>query len=122
MHCDRQTVGWDRVELVADLMIMEMAFSQTFGFTNAHCLWETVVSTERIRQPRNWLFMLYLASNFSSPDTRYAVYGLLGLTNDSGGVLEPDYDKLPVEVFRDSVGAASRHFQNTDVLLYATGN
>ncbi|KJZ75257.1 hypothetical protein HIM_05451 [Hirsutella minnesotensis 3608] len=122
VQCGRHTIGWDQVELVAGYIIMETAFSKNYGFSQTHCWWAAIVSTERIRQPRNWLFMLYLASNFSSTDTRDAIYGLLGLIELSGGGLEPDYSKSPMEVYQDSVREALIQFQRTDVLLYATGN
>ncbi|KAL5314134.1 hypothetical protein ACEPPN_018558 [Leptodophora sp. 'Broadleaf-Isolate-01'] len=78
------------------------------------------MTTERIRQPKNWLFMLYLTSNFASTDSRDRIYGLRGLMNLSGGVklLYPNYEKSNIEVYRDSVEAGLVHFQNTDVLLY----
>jgi hypothetical protein len=124
LHCGHEKIEWERVELVAGYIIMETAFSQSFGFTNAYCWWAANVATERIREPKNWLFMLYLASNFSSMDTRDAIYGLRGLMkfSDGAGLLDPDYSKSTVEVYRDSVEAAFINFQNTDVLLYITGN
>ncbi len=42
--------------------------------------------------------------------------------SNRAGVLDPDFGKSNVEVFRDSVEAGFVHFQNTDVLLYRTGN
>lgn len=103
---------------------METAFSKNFGFTRAYCWWAAIVGTERIRQPKNWLFMLYLASNFSCLDTRDVIYGLRGLMMVSDGtkLLDPDYSKSTVEVYRDLVEAAFVNFRNTDVLLYVTGN
>ena len=124
LHCGREKIEWDRVDLVAGYIVMETAFSKSFGFTRAYCWWAAIVGTERIRQPKNWLFMLYLASNFSSLDPRDVIYGLRGLMklSDSAGLLDPDYSKLTVEVYRDSVEAAFVNFQNTDVLLYITGH
>ena len=102
---------------------MEPAFSKSFGFTSTYCWWVTTLS-ELIRQPKNWLFMMYLASNYSSMDTRDAIYGLRGLMefSDGAGLLSPDYSKAIVDVYRDSVEAALVNFQNTNVLLYITGN
>lgn len=124
VHCGHHKVEWSRVELVAGYIILESAFSRAFSFSQTHCWWAAIVSTERIRQPNNWLFMLYLASNFSSTDARDAIYGLFGLLRipDRLGLLEPNYGKSVVEVYRDSVQAALDHFHNTDVLLYVTGD
>jgi hypothetical protein len=124
LHCGREKIEWDRVGLVAGYIIMETAFSKGFGFTGAYCWWAALMTTERIRQPKNWLFMLYLASNFSCMDPRDWIYGLRGLMklSDGVGLLDPDYNKSTVEVYRDSVEAAFVNFQNTDVLLYITGH
>jgi Heterokaryon incompatibility protein (HET) len=123
LHCGSEKIEWDRVDLVAAYIIMEPAFSKSFGFSDTHCWWATTV-TEIIRQPKDWLFMLYLASNYSCMDTRDAIYGLRGLMefSDGAGLLHPDYSKSIVEVYRDSVEAAFVNFQNTNVLLYTTGN
>ena len=123
LHCGREKIGWERVDLVAGYIIMEPTFSRNFGFTSTHCWWVTTV-TELTRQPMDWLFMLYLASNYSCMDTRDAVYGLGGLMEFSNGaeILYPDYSKSTVEVYRDFVEAAFVNFQNTDVLLYITGD
>ncbi|KAJ1323935.1 HET domain-containing protein [Microdochium nivale] len=120
VHCGTHEVEWNRVELVAGYIIMDSAFSKTFGSSNTKCWWAANVSTERIRRPNNWLFTLYLASNFSSTDERDAIYGVLGLlTVPRGkGLLEPNYDKPVLEVYRDAVEAALHQFENTDVLLY----
>ncbi|KAF5538732.1 het-domain-containing protein [Fusarium phyllophilum] len=107
VHCGHSTIEWDQVELVAGYIIMEPAFT----------------TTERLRKPKNWLYMLYLASNFSSTDPRDMIYGLHGLMSITHGseLLYPDYDKSTVEVYMDSVAAAFVDMQNTDVLLYAPG-
>ena len=75
-------------------------------------------------QPKKWLHMLYLASNFSSLDPQDVIYGLRGLMKLSEGaeLLCPDYSKSTVEAYRDSVEAAFVYFKNMDVLLYITGN
>jgi hypothetical protein len=124
VHCGRETIEWERAELVAGYIIMETAFSKSFGFTSAHCWCAALITTDRIKQPENWLFMLYLTSNFGSTDPRDSIYGLRGLMQFSNGaaLLDPDYSKSTVEVYRDSVEAAFVYFQNTDVLLYITGN
>ena len=124
LHYGHEKIEWDRVDLVAGYIIMETAFSKSFDFTSVYCRWAAAMTTELIRQPKNWLFMLYLASNFSSMDPRDKIYGLLGLMNlsDGAGLQDPDYNKSTVEVYRDSVEAAFVNFQNTDVLLYITGH
>ncbi|KAM7211606.1 hypothetical protein V8F06_013023 [Rhypophila decipiens] len=133
VHCGFESTEWARVELVAGYIIMESSSSRAYGFSKAHCWWAAIATTERIRQPDNWLFMLYLTSNFSSTDSRDAIYGLLGLINPPGKddgdktltdtpLDEPDYNKSTQEVYRDSVETALSRFETTDVLLYATGN
>ncbi|KAF2758401.1 HET-domain-containing protein [Pseudovirgaria hyperparasitica] len=127
VHCGHETVEWDRVALVAGYIIMETASSKSLGFSTAKCWFAAIMTTERIRQPKNWLFMLYLTSNFNSTDPRDQIYGLRGLMRLSGGdapegLLHPDYAKSDTEVYRDSVEAGLVHFQNTDVLLYRKGD
>ncbi|RBR10236.1 hypothetical protein FVER53590_01695 [Fusarium verticillioides] len=102
---------------------MEPAFSKAYGFTDTKCWWAATATTERLRKPKNWLYMLYLASNFSSTDPRDMIYGLHGLMSITRGseLLYPDYGKTTVEVYMDSVAAAFVDMQNTDVLLYAPG-
>jgi hypothetical protein len=123
LHCGHETVEWNRVDLVACYIIMESSFSKSFGFTGTYCWWAATVA-ELIRKPSHWLFMLYLASNFSCLDARGVIYGLRGFMkfSDGAGLLDPDYSKPTVEVYRDSVEAALVNFQKTDVLLYITGN
>ncbi|KAF7547470.1 hypothetical protein G7046_g8990 [Stylonectria norvegica] len=123
VHSGNHSIEWDRVELVAGYIIMEPSFTTTYGFTKAKCWWAATITTERLRQPQNWLFMLYLASNFSSTDPRDVIYGLRGLMKFSQGAefLDPDYNKSATEVYGDSVAAALTNFETTDVLLYAPG-
>jgi hypothetical protein len=123
VHCGNTTIEWDQVELVAGYIIMEPAFSKAYGFTDTKCWWAATATTERLRRPKNWLFMLYLASNFSSTDPRDMIYGLHGLMSITHGIelLYPDYHKSAVEVYSDTVAAAFTDMQNTDVLLYAPG-
>lgn len=123
VHCGHSTIEWDQVELVAGYIIMEPAFSKAYGFTDTKCWWAATATTERLRKPKNWLYMLYLASNFSSTDPRDMIYGLHGLMTITRGseLLYPDYDKSTVEVYMDSVSAAFVDMENTDVLLYAPG-
>jgi hypothetical protein len=80
------------------------------------------VTTDLV-QPKNWLLMLYLASNFGSLDPRDVIYGLRGMMDLGKGaeLLEPDYSKSVAEVYRDSVEAALVNFDKTDVLLYIQG-
>jgi hypothetical protein len=122
LHCGHEKVLWDRVSLVACYITMETAFSKAFGFSDAYCWWAATVTTDLV-QPRNWLLMLYLASNFSSLDPRDVIYGLRGMMKiDKGGeLLKPDYSKSVAEVYRDSVEAALVNFENTDALLYVKG-
>ena len=122
LHCGLETVLWDRVSLVACYITMETAFSKAFGFTDAYCWWAATVTTDLV-QPKNWLLMLYLASNFFSLDPRDVIYGLRGMMDLGKGakLLEPDYSKSVAEVYQDSVEAALVNFNTTDVLLYVQG-
>lgn len=121
-HCGHLKIEWDRVELVAAYIIMESAFSKRRGFSNSYCWWAATMT--ELKRPDNWLFMLYLASNYSTMDDRDVIYSLRGLMKFSKGaeLLEPDYNKSTIEVYRDAVEAALVNFENTDVLLYITGN
>ena len=123
LHCGNEKIEWERVDLVAAYIIMEPAFSKSFGFTDTYCWWVSTV-TELTRNPRNWLSMLYLASTYSCLDARDVIYGLRGLMEFSNGgeLLDPDYSKPVLEVYRDSVEAALLNFQNTDIFTYITGN
>ena len=121
--CGREQIEWERIDLVAGYMIMESAFSKSFGFTDTYCWWVSTV-TELTRNPKKWLSMLYLASTYSCLDARDVIYGLRGLMelSDGGDLLDPDYSKSTLEVYRDSVEAAIIDFQNTDVFTYITGD
>ena len=123
LHLGLRRIEWDRVDIVAGYMILETAFSKSYGFSEAYCWWASSIS-ELIRQPKAWLCMLYLASSYSCLDTRDAIYGLRGLMefSEGGDILRPDYSKSIVEVYRDSVEASFVNFKKTDVLLYLTGN
>src|SRR5262249_17911748 len=79
VQCGQEQIEWDRVDLVAGYIIMDTAFSNDFGFSKTHCWWTATVTTERMRNPKNWLSMLYLASNFACLDDRDMIYGLRGL-------------------------------------------
>ncbi|KAL8990512.1 MAG: hypothetical protein Q9169_008103 [Polycauliona sp. 2 TL-2023] len=122
VHCGREMIEWEWVDLVASYVTMEPAFSKNFGFTETYCWWMTTM-TELTRHPRNWLASLYLASTYSCHDPRDVIYGLRGLMEVSGGgeLLDPDYNKSVLEVYRDSVEAALLSYQNTDVFTYVTG-
>src|SRR4051812_34096522 len=115
LHCGHEKVLWDRVSLVACYITMETAFSKAFGFSNAYCWCAATVTTDLV-QPRNWLLMLYLASNFSSLDPRDVIYGLRGMMKiEKGGeLLKPDYSKSVEEVYRDVVEAALINFDTID--------
>ena len=118
-----EVTEWERVELVAGYIIMETAFSKEYDFSSTYCWWAASV-LECARQPKNWLFCLYLASNYESTDARDYVYGLRGLMelSEGGELLDADYSKSVTEVYRDSVEAALVNFKKTDALLYVTGN
>lgn len=120
-HCGNERIEWDIVELVAGYIIMETAFSKRRGFSNTNTWY--AASTTELKRPENWLFMLYLSSNYFCLDSRDVIYGLRGLMKFSKGgeLLTPDYTKTTLEVYRDSVEAALVNFENTDVLLYLAG-
>lgn len=44
VHCGAETVEWERVDIVAGYILMETAFSKSFGFTNTHCWWVSTMS------------------------------------------------------------------------------
>ena len=123
VHCGREKIEWERVELVAGYILMEPAFSKSFGFTDTYCWWVSTI-TELTRSPKNWLSALYLASTYSCLDARDAIYGLGGLIEVSNGgeLLDPDYNKSVLEVYRASIEAAILDFQNTDIFTYVSGN
>ena len=123
VHCGREQVEWERVDLVAGYILMETTFSKSFGFADTYCWWVSTI-TELTRNPKNWLSMLYLASTYSCLDARDVIYGLRGLMefSDGSNLLDPDYSKSILDVYRDSVEAAIINFQNTDVFTYVTGN
>ena len=122
-HCGREKIEWERVDLVAGYIIMEPAFSKSFGFTDTYCWWVSTI-TELTRNPKKWLSVLYLASTYSCLDARDVIYGLRGLIDfsDCGDLLDPDYSKSVLAVYRDSVEVALLSLQNTDVLTYITGD
>ncbi|KAL1797950.1 hypothetical protein ACET3X_004556 [Alternaria dauci] len=114
--------AWNRIDLVASYIIMEPAFSDAYGFSAANCWWVATIS-ELIAQPTRWLNILYLASNYGCLDPRDTIYRLRGLMKlpKDGHMLDPDYSKSTLEVYRDSVEAALVNFEKADVLLYVTG-
>jgi len=63
-----------------------------------------------------------LASNYGCVDARDTIYGLRGLMKlpKDGHMLDPDYSKSRLELYRDSVEAALMNFEKADVLLYIT--
>ena len=124
VHCGHGKIEWDLVDLVAGYIIMDTSFSQEFGFSKTHCWCASTVTTERMRQPQNWLAMLYLASNFACTDARDRIFALRGLMTLRAGAqfLEPAYSHPTVAVYRDSVHAALLDFENTNVLLYVSGD
>lgn len=94
LHCGLEEVEWVRINLVASYIIMETAFSKSFGFSDTYCWWVSTV-TELTRNPKKWLSMLYLASTYSCLDARDVTYGLRGLMelSDEGDLFDPDYSK-----------------------------
>ncbi|KAI1361366.1 heterokaryon incompatibility protein-domain-containing protein [Xylaria arbuscula] len=122
VYCGHQTCSWDALELVAGYIVLETAFSKSHGFTDAYCWWASTMSSDMPKE-RNWLHMLYLASNFSATDPRDVIYGLRGMIkcNDGGWLLDPDYSKTTIDVYRDSVEAAFINFRNTNALFYVHG-
>lgn len=124
VHCGRNSVEWDRVELVAGYIILETSFSKEFGFSGTFCWWASTAPGEMTSHPSNWLNLLYLATNFKSTDPRDVIYGLRGLIESSKGsdLLDPDYNKSTADVYRDSVEAAFLDYEKTDVLCYLAGN
>ncbi|KAB2109327.1 hypothetical protein AG0111_0g2662 [Alternaria gaisen] len=101
---------------------MEPAFSDEYGFSTANCWWVATIS-ESIAQPTRWLNMFYLASNYGCLDTRDNIYGLRGLMKLSKEVhmLDPDYSKSTLQVYRDLIEAALVNFEKAGVLLHVTG-
>ncbi|CAN9267614.1 unnamed protein product [Alternaria alternata] len=63
-----------------------------------------------------------LASNYGCVDARDTIYVLRGLMKlpKDGHMLDPDYSKSRLELYRDSVEAALMNFEKADVLLYIT--
>ena len=123
VQCGSRLVEWERVDLVASYVTMEPGVSKLLGFSDTYCWWVSTM-TELTRNPRNWLAMLYLASTYSCLDPRDVIYGLRGIMKFSQGghLLNPDYNKTTLDVYRDSVEAALLNFQNTDVFTYVTGD
>ena len=123
VQCGPRIVEWERVDLVASYVTMEPAVSKILGFSDTYCWWVSTM-TELTRNPRNWPAMLYLASTYSCLDPRDVIYGLRGIMElaHGGSLLDPNYSKTTLEVYRDSVEAALLSFQNTDVLTYITGD
>ncbi|KAF1992784.1 hypothetical protein P154DRAFT_595250 [Amniculicola lignicola CBS 123094] len=114
---------WNRVDLVASYIIMDSAFSDAYGFSGAYCWWVATMA-ELLIQPTRWLNILYLASNYGCLDARDIIYGLRGLMAlpKDEHLLDPNYSKSTVEVYRDTVEVALVNFKKADVLLYVTGN
>ncbi|KAH8714833.1 heterokaryon incompatibility protein-domain-containing protein [Phaeosphaeriaceae sp. PMI808] len=114
---------WNRIDLVASYIIMEPAFSDAYGFSGAYCWWVATIA-ELLIQPTRWLNILYLASNYGCLDARDVIYGLRGIMElrKDGTLLDPDYNKLTLEVYRDTVEVALNNFKKADVLLYVAGN
>lgn len=121
-YCGHRKIRWDAVELVAGYVILETAFSKSHGFTDSYCWWASTAPAGLTRAD-NWLHMLYLASNFSATDPRDVVYGLRGMIDcrTGGELLDPDYTKTVIDVYRDAVEASFLDYGKTNVLLYVSG-
>jgi Heterokaryon incompatibility protein (HET) len=121
-HCGHEIIPWVAIELVAGYIILETTFSKSQGFTNTFCWWASTAPSV-LRQAKNWLHMLYLASNFAATDPRDVIYGLRGMMRsaEGGWLLDPDYSKSTLQVYRDSVEAAFIDYKTTDALLYVSG-
>jgi Heterokaryon incompatibility protein (HET) len=121
-HCGSEIIQWVAIELVAGYIILETTFSKSHGFTNAFCWWASTAPSG-LRQAKNWLHMLYLASNFAATDPRDVIYGLRGMmkSEEAGWLLDPDYSKSTLQVYRDSVEAAFIDYKTTNALLYVSG-
>lgn len=121
-YCGNEIIEWDAIELVAGYIILDTDFSKSHGFTGAYCWWASTAPSE-LRQAKNWLHMLYLASNFGATDPRDVVYGLRGMMSceEGGWLLDPDYSKSTLEVYRQTVEAAFVNYKTTNALLYVSG-
>jgi hypothetical protein len=123
--CDQyaKTV-WNRIDLVASYIIMEPAFSDAYSFSTMYCWWVATVAELVVTQPAQWLITLYLASNYGCLDERDVIYGLRGVMeiSEGGDLLDPDYSKPTLELYRDLVEVVLINFKKADVLLYVTVN
>ena len=120
-HCGEEVLHWDLVEFVAGYILLGSTFSQSHDFSDTFCWWASTAPSE-LRQAENWLHMLYLASNFKSSDPRDVIYGLRGMIkcDDGGHLLDPDYNKSTLQVYRDSVEAALINYKSPNALLYVS--
>ncbi|KAF1982508.1 hypothetical protein K402DRAFT_340114 [Aulographum hederae CBS 113979] len=123
IYCGTQLLDWTRLQLVAGYLVAESAWSKRYGFSKSYCWWVGRLTASGFSRTKNWLQMMYLASNFSCSDSRDQIYGLRGLFNSEKGsaLLHPDYSKSVLEVYRNTVEAAFLQSENTDVLLYTPG-
>ena len=78
LHCNGHSIEWNRVDLVASYIMAEPSIAAKSEFAGTHCWWAVTVS-ELAKQSKNWLSMLYLASNYFATDPRDVVYGLRGM-------------------------------------------
>ena len=121
-YCGTQTVDWTLVELIAGYIIFQSSLCSDIDFSSAFCWWASTAPSE-LRQAQNWLHMLYLASNFGATDPRDLLYGLRGMIDcrEGGHLLDPDYSKTIIDVYRDSVEASLMDYKNTNALQYVSG-
>jgi hypothetical protein len=79
-----------------------------------------------MKKPKNLFFMLCLVSHFCNLDSRDVIYGLRKLmtfsNQEATRILEPDYNKPAIEVYRDSVEAVLMNYENTGALLYLSAD
>ncbi len=121
--CGKQVIAWEAVELVAGYMVLASTFASTGAVDggNTFCWWASTAPSE-LQQAQNWLHILYLASNFVATDARDVVYGLRGMMECRAGgqLLDPDYSKTTLQVYRDVVEASLLNYKNTNALLYVS--
>ncbi|KAH8624728.1 hypothetical protein IG631_20193 [Alternaria alternata] len=113
---------WNRVDLVASYIIMEPAFSNAYVFAKANW-WRVATISGLVAQLTQWLNILYLTSSYGcldAGDTTCGLRGLMKLPKDFH-LLDSNYSKSRLEIYRDSVEAAPMNFEKAHVLLYVTG-
>jgi hypothetical protein len=86
----------------------------------------STVTVDGMKKPKYWFFMLCLVYHFCSLDSSDVIYGLRKLmtcsNQEATRILEPNCNKPAVEVYPDSVEAVLMTYENTDALLYLSGD